>query len=143
MPPAIGYAKLNVDGSFVALDGTAGAGMILRDHNGAVMLAATRDLVNCVDALEAELAAIHEGITLVLSWTELDLVVESDCADALHLISAVGKDRSAHTHRVMEIKSLLAQERRIQLQKIKRSVNLASHTRPFGTYSTTDCCLAA
>lgn len=49
--PAVGYAKLSVDGSFVTIDGTAGARMILRDHNGAVMLAATRDLENCVDAL--------------------------------------------------------------------------------------------
>lgn len=89
--------KLNVDGSFMALDGITSAGMILCDHNEVVMLAATRDLVNCEDALEAELAAIHEGITLALSWTELDLVVESNCADALHLISVVGKDRSAHT----------------------------------------------
>ncbi|XP_073351829.1 uncharacterized protein [Aegilops tauschii subsp. strangulata] len=127
-PPVAGCVKLNVDGSFQPTDGTAGAGMILRDHLGAVMLAAIRGLGNCADALEAELAAIHEGITLSLNWTELDILVETDSADAVQLISAAGKDRSAHTHNVMEIRSILSQERRIQIMKIKRNVNVASHT---------------
>ena len=127
-PPVAGCVKLNVDGSFQPTDGTAGAGMILRDHLGDVMLAAIRGLGNCADALEAELAAIHEGITLSLNWTELDILVETDSADAVQLISAAGKDRSAHTHKVMEIRSILSQKRRIQIMKIKRNVNVASHT---------------
>ena len=41
-PPAPGRAKLNVDGSFLLMDVTAGAGMLLGDHTGVVMLAAIR-----------------------------------------------------------------------------------------------------
>lgn len=36
----------------------------------------------CRYSLEAELAAIHEGVILPLNWTELNLVVETDCAEA-------------------------------------------------------------
>lgn len=45
--PVASWAKLNVDGSFMATDGTAGAGMLLRGRNGTVILAAIRGLVNC------------------------------------------------------------------------------------------------
>lgn len=36
-PPPDGHVKLNFDGSFVVADGSAGAGMVLRDHLGHVI----------------------------------------------------------------------------------------------------------
>ncbi|KAM0858225.1 hypothetical protein ACQ4PT_047971 [Festuca glaucescens] len=65
-PPDEGVAKLNVDGAF-SHDGRAGTGMILRRSDGSVIFAACRRLGVCTDALEAELAAIEEGLTLTLA----------------------------------------------------------------------------
>jgi hypothetical protein len=48
-PPMEGQAKLNVDGAFAGL-GRAGAGVVLRDHQGQVILSACRHLPNCRDA---------------------------------------------------------------------------------------------
>lgn len=42
-PPVNGTVKLNVDGAF-GCDGAAGAGMVLRDHEGHVIFAACRQL---------------------------------------------------------------------------------------------------
>ena len=67
-PPDAGYAKLNVDGSFVT-NGGAGAGMVLRNNDGMVIFAAAREFYNCADALDAELAALQEGLNLALQWT--------------------------------------------------------------------------
>ena len=39
--PDVNFAKLNIDGAFLKEDGTAGTGMILRDHEEAVIFAAT------------------------------------------------------------------------------------------------------
>lgn len=86
--PDVNYAKLNVDGAFVKEDGTAGAGMILRDHEGAVIFAATRVLFNCGGPLEAEMAAMDEGLRLALHWSSLPLVVETDCAELLKLVQS-------------------------------------------------------
>ena len=66
--PNQGQAKLNVDGSY-AQDGSAGTGMVLRDSMGTVIFPACRQLFHCADALEAELAALEEGINLALHWT--------------------------------------------------------------------------
>jgi ribonuclease HI len=80
-PPRPGEVKLNVDGSWSS-QGTAGAGMIIRDHTGAVIVAACKSLQACQDATEAELEALEEGMKLALLWTTRPVVVETDCASA-------------------------------------------------------------
>jgi ribonuclease HI len=65
--------KLNTDGSFVNSQETAGIGMILRDHRGAVIVAASKRLQHCADATDADLAAIQEGLAMALNWTALNL----------------------------------------------------------------------
>lgn len=77
-PPEEGRMKLNVDGAY-ANDGTAGAGMILRDHTGAVVFAASRQIRVGVDALDSELAAMEEGLALALHWTPDAFTLESLC----------------------------------------------------------------
>ena len=69
-PPA-GWAALNIDGSFSAKDGTAGAGMVLRDEHGDIIFSSCRELRQCASPLESELAACSEGISLATQWSEL------------------------------------------------------------------------
>jgi ribonuclease HI len=100
--------KLNVDGIFLAADGTAGAVMILRDHEGAVNFAACQELFNCADPLEAELAAMEEGLRLALHWSYKPIMVESDCQDVVFLTMAKGNTRARYAHRIKEINMLLS-----------------------------------
>ena len=65
-PPAAGWTKLNVDGSFCATTGTAGAGMILRNSSGKIIFSSCRELRSCAEPLEAELLACMEGLNLAL-----------------------------------------------------------------------------
>lgn len=68
-PPAYHVAFL-VDGSFLAEDGAAAMGMILRRSNGSVIFAAYRFLFNCNDALEVEIRAPMQGMALALQHTD-------------------------------------------------------------------------
>uniref|UniRef100_A0A8R7P1A2 RNase H type-1 domain-containing protein n=1 Tax=Triticum urartu TaxID=4572 RepID=A0A8R7P1A2_TRIUA len=61
--PKPGWVKLNSDGSW-GQDGDAGAGMILRNEHGEVIFSACKHLHICRDALEAELCACMEGLSL-------------------------------------------------------------------------------
>jgi hypothetical protein len=63
-PQIIGNVKLNVDGAYK--DGEAGACMVLRNKNGEIIFSACCGLENCQDAVDAELAAIEEGLKLAL-----------------------------------------------------------------------------
>ncbi|KAK1660876.1 hypothetical protein QYE76_049035 [Lolium multiflorum] len=124
MRPEPGVAKLNTDGAF-ARDGAA-AGMVLRDHQGDMIFAACRMLRHCSDATEAELLAIEEGLSLALQWTTSKIVVESDCAEAIELIKKSTPNTSAYAFRVSVIRDLI-QERDIEIGKVCREANTASH----------------
>lgn len=125
--PDVGFTKLNVDGSFVQADGSAGAGMILRNHEGNIVFAACRALFCCSDPLEAELEACEEGLRLALQWTNLPIILESDCQEAVGLIKGNDGGRSKYVHQVKEIRLLMSDERDVSLVKIMRDQNRASH----------------
>ena len=76
-PPA-GMLKLNIDGSYNESTGVAGAGMILRDEHGRIVFSSCRFLRRCGSALEAELSACMEGMSLALEWSQHDVLVETD-----------------------------------------------------------------
>lgn len=52
-----------------------------------LIFSACRHLYHCRNALEYELAAIREGLLLALQWSELPIVIESDCLEATNLTS--------------------------------------------------------
>ena len=58
------WAKLNTYG-FRSADGSAGAGMILRDDTGNIIFSSCRTLFSCRDVMEAELGACMKGISFV------------------------------------------------------------------------------
>ena len=67
--------KLNTDGSF-AEDGTAGAGMVLRDDRGHIIYSTCRQLLSCQEALEVELCACMEGLSFAMQRSDLPIIVE-------------------------------------------------------------------
>jgi ribonuclease HI len=124
-PPGVGRLKLNVDGAFSS-SGGAGAGMMLRDHQGSVVAAACRALVQCRDATEAELLAIEEGLRLALLWSPLPFTVETDSSEAAELIKETTPNISIYAFTISAIREML-QERDISVIKISRDANRASH----------------
>ncbi|KAI5022264.1 hypothetical protein ZWY2020_058994 [Hordeum vulgare] len=114
--PPLGWAALSVDGAFMQEDGSAAAGMILRDHEGSVIFAAYRCIFNCNDALEAELHAIMQGMALALQHSAL-----ANCA-----LTGDSLSRSAYGHLVLEIKRHL-QDREFVPSKLKREQNRVAH----------------
>lgn len=103
--PSSGWLKLNTDGSFESSE-RAGAGMILRDHRGSINFSACRALFSCRDALEAELCACMEGLSLAIQCTEQPVTMELDSLEAVTLISSADVDRSVYASMVQEIKHL-------------------------------------
>ena len=97
-----GKAKLNVDGAFM-LDSRAGVSMILRDHKGEVIIAACKQLHQCEDELEVELAAMEEGLGLAQHWTTDSIVLKSDYAEGIKIIYTGSPNLSRYATRVEAI----------------------------------------
>jgi ribonuclease HI len=124
-PPPEGWCKLNIDGSF-GTEGDAGAGIVVRDHNGDILLSSCRELSACRDALEAELSAVREGLSLTLHWCTQSIIVEVDCLEIINLVKNEELDRSVNTSLIEEIKTLL-KVRQTCITHVKRGQNISSH----------------
>ncbi|XBI67645.1 hypothetical protein VPH35_046956 [Triticum aestivum] len=105
--PSSGFVKLNTDGSF-AEDGSAGAGMVLRDERGAIIFSSCRQLFHCRDALEAELCACMEDLSFSIQRSDLPVQVEMDSLMAVKLVQALDIDRSVFSSIIKEIRYLLS-----------------------------------
>nr|ABA98911.1 retrotransposon protein, putative, unclassified, expressed [Oryza sativa Japonica Group] len=93
--PPIGWAKVNVDGAYVAATGKAGAGIIIRNHMGEVLLSSWRTIKNCGSAEEADQAvSCRDGIRLLVEWVKMPMILETDCANIGRAMVNTGDDRS-------------------------------------------------
>jgi ribonuclease HI len=100
--------------------------MILRDDQGGVIMAACRTLEGCLDATEAELAAIEEGLKLAMQWYPGKFSLETDSTDAAELIKQNTPNASAYAFRINAIRELI-RERDCNVYRISRDANSASH----------------
>jgi ribonuclease HI len=123
----MGRLKLNVDGAYVVHTGATCVGIILRNNEGAVLLAACRSLNFCSLALDAELQACLMGVRLALDHSNEDLIVETDSLELVRMARNTLKDGSSLGPAVEDLKLLLAEDRIISFSKIPRSCNSVSH----------------
>jgi ribonuclease HI len=119
-PPDSEWVKLTIDGSFKTEDGGAGSGMILRDSNGNIIFSACRNLLMCNNALEAEGQACLEGLELALQYSQLPIIVDTDCVQLVAMVSDSSPDRSSLVHLISEIKRLSSQSRSCKFVKVDR-----------------------
>ena len=118
--PPVNWVKLSVDGSFCATEGSAGAGMVLRDSNGDSIFMSCTHLVNCQGPFEAELRACKEGLERSLQMSELPIIVESDCSMLVNAVNSTTPDRSPYLHFVHEIRDLATQFSVCKFVKVDR-----------------------
>ena len=85
-PPPSGWAKCNVDGSFVSQPGEAGVGAVVRDSECQVMLTAWQVIFKCQDPVEAEALACLEGLLLAAQWVQGYVILESDYAQVIQAL---------------------------------------------------------
>ena len=126
VPPPTGWAKCNVDGSFVSQSGEAGVGVVVRDSEGQVILTAWRVIFRCQDAVEAEALACLEGLRLAAQWVQGSIILESDCAQVIQAMQQK-EDRSALRF-ILEVAKDQAQVLvDWRITKVKRESNLVAH----------------
>jgi ribonuclease HI len=127
LKPRPGWVKLNIDGSFKASDGSAGAGMVLRDEDGQVIFCACHHLNRCDDPFESEARACKEGIKLALQLSNKPIEVETDCSNLVASVLDKELDRSPFAFVISAVKFFFSGDRNISLVKVDRSQNRVSH----------------
>ena len=125
--PPVGVFKLNVDGSYIAQTGSAGAGMILRRSDGSILFSACKVLHFCSSALDSELNACLEGVKMALQTCQENIMVEMDSLELLAMSRSKTRDCSSLGMLMEDLRILLPSDRIISFTKIPRLQNTSSH----------------
>jgi ribonuclease HI len=125
--PPPGWSKLNVDGAWKDGEPSGGTGMVLRDDAGNIIFTACHHLFQCEGALEAELRACEEGLSLAMQWTDKPIVLESDCRVAVDMINEKGVNRSPVAALVNSIRRHFMGDRMCKVVHVSRKLNGVSH----------------
>ncbi|KAK1608923.1 hypothetical protein QYE76_032596 [Lolium multiflorum] len=95
--------------------------MILRDDSGHIIFSTCRSVLRCEDALEAEIQACLEGLMLSLQYSELPIIIDTDCSQLVATVQDHSLDRSSLMHLFLEIKRLSSQNRICKFVKVDTS----------------------
>jgi ribonuclease HI len=136
--PPSSWVKLNTDASFIGCTKPGGAGAVVRDSNGRVLLAACTPLPRCADTEDAEAKAALVGIRLIQGMGYERVILELDCLAVSKALRSAGTDRSRQWAIYDEAKRLLTNLQEYNIQNVKRECNgvadaLASLARSAGS----------
>jgi ribonuclease HI len=81
--PPRDWNKLNTDAAFSGENHPGGAGAIVRDSDGRVLMAACSPLTSCRDAEDAEARSALLGVKLIEGLDHEKVILELDCAAAV------------------------------------------------------------
>ncbi|KAL3630220.1 hypothetical protein CASFOL_023204 [Castilleja foliolosa] len=87
--PPLNIIKCNVDAAF--LDGSATSGVILKNHNGSIILATTFHH-KCLDAVTSESLALLDACKIIEQLCLKDAIIETDCLRVIAFIHGVDVD---------------------------------------------------
>jgi hypothetical protein len=107
IPPPQGSIKMNCNGSVNNDKSQVGIGVILRDASGALVGAMSQRLRQRLKPRMAELFAIKLGLEFALANGWVSFQVESDCMEAVNLLSRDGECLAAEGVVVEEVKRLM------------------------------------
>ncbi|KAK1647134.1 hypothetical protein QYE76_064939 [Lolium multiflorum] len=118
-----GWTKLNIDGSFCASKETGGAGFVLRDSNGKVLVAACIQLHNCAEAEEVEATAVLLGLLQMENMQVANMIIESDCYVVVKALLSNDQDRSKWCAVLEEAKACTRSFAACRVLHVRREAN--------------------
>ena len=100
--------------------------MVIRDHNGNVLLSAWDVITHCQSAVFGEAIACLEGLKLALANYNF-IITETDCASILDSFKVDSLDRSEVCLIAKEFNLLKPPDRQIIISKVNRRWNKVAH----------------
>ncbi|KAM6554313.1 hypothetical protein CsatB_015075 [Cannabis sativa] len=116
-----------VDGATFEAENAYGTGLIIRDSNGAIILATTTYSTGSLSAPMAEMMSIKEDLSWIKASNLSNIIIENDCLIAIQVLHSLVDMPSIFGYIVQECKLLLSSFNNVNVYHIKRSANKATH----------------
>ncbi|KAF5445494.1 hypothetical protein F2P56_034541 [Juglans regia] len=127
-PPPPGFLKLNVDGVMFADVGKAGIGVILRNKEGQVVMAAIKKEDMADEPATIELIAWLRGLQLCLPLGISKLVVEFDCLLLVQELQESHEFSSTNGNLLKDVRDLMKHFNELHIKHVYREGNGVAHS---------------
>uniref|UniRef100_A0A803PMU7 Reverse transcriptase domain-containing protein n=1 Tax=Cannabis sativa TaxID=3483 RepID=A0A803PMU7_CANSA len=105
---------INTDASLILGQAGCGLSAVIRDHNGALVVAETTFLTGCLSVMLAEAIAIKLGIKLAIRWSIKQAQVGSDSQSIIQAIHSAATNPTEWGQQVQEINKMRNQFQNLQ-----------------------------
>ncbi|KAF5477637.1 hypothetical protein F2P56_004257 [Juglans regia] len=126
-PPPIGYLKLNVDGATFYEQHTSRVGVILRDHNGDILVACSKVERDVVSSKFIQAIAMFRGLQLCIQWGVPKLTLETDCLLLVNALNNLTDYITDFDFLLQDIQRMMTFFQEVQVLHINRLGNTAAH----------------
>ncbi|KAK1559355.1 hypothetical protein Q3G72_013572 [Acer saccharum] len=126
-PPKLGEFKINYDASYRLRSGKAGVGIIIQEYKGIAIATRSSPVLGCssVEMLEAQ--ACLEGLQLAIDIGISGVVIESDDAGVIQLLSNQIVPRTEMGAIIRNSLALGASMNLLSFEAIRRKANSVAH----------------
>lgn len=125
-PPPKNWVKLNIEGCSSGVQGSAGAGGIIRDESGKWLLGYSKNL-GTSNRLASELWALYHGLDLVLERGFRKVLVESVSHEAMKCLQQPTAYLDANRDLIQSCRDLLHRNWDCKFQHINQEANLCAN----------------
>jgi hypothetical protein len=127
IPPEPGSLKANVDAGWDAHSRDAGIDVVVRDHQGKVVLSEWKFSPNCGSTEESEVLACLAGLKHLIDLRQWSATAESDCLRTVQALSLDTPESSSSWALILEGRELLRIYRDLRVSKVDRANNSVAH----------------
>jgi hypothetical protein len=126
-PPPPGVVLVNVDAALFDNLHRMAVGVVMRDHTGQCLLAASEPLVGYSSPELAETLALRRAVSLAREGGFQDVIFSSDCLSLIQRLNSKTPDRSPIGVVVADIRAQAAAFSSAKFRHVHRSINSAAH----------------
>ncbi|XP_042962749.1 uncharacterized protein LOC122297028 [Carya illinoinensis] len=126
-PPPQGSLKMNVDGATFGEIDKAGIGLVLRDHEGNVLMTCSKIEHAVANSEFIEATAVLRGLQFGLQWGINKLVMESDCLFLINVLNSSSECLSDFAYVIDEIRRIRSYFHEISFVHVCRQGNNVAH----------------
>lgn len=127
-PPPVDYLKINVDGAYKRESKTGAWRFIVRDHEGATVLAGAGNLGSVHDALIAETLACKQALEAAVHFGISQVLIETDSSQLKEAITSSSSDLAIGGGLFIAIRELIQDSFNcLSVCKIPRLCNSCAH----------------
>ncbi|KAL5754547.1 hypothetical protein ACOSP7_022767 [Xanthoceras sorbifolium] len=128
-PPAPNFFKLNTDAALDVSRNTTGLGAVLRDSCVAVLLSCVDKITGMLPPIVAEAKAILLGLSVAIEGGFSSLIIESECAKVIKLLSESKSPISAVGMVINDIQDTLRfSSASAHFMHVSRNGNVVAHS---------------